>query len=87
VIRARARGETVEQGGKSGRGKKSGSGVAKEHSAARFYGRFVHSQVCQIGYVDHTGCHRLVFLTIRSTRVVTPGCQIGYVDHTAVTGP
>jgi hypothetical protein len=44
---------------------------------------------CQIGYMDHTGrdmdhtgCHQLVLLTIRPTRVVTPGCQIGYTDHT-----
>jgi hypothetical protein len=33
--------------------------------------------------IDQTGCHKLVFLTIRPTRVAaTPGCQIGYVDHT-----
>jgi hypothetical protein len=38
---------------------------------------------CQIGYMGHTGCHQLVFLPIRSTRVVTPGgCQAGYMDHT-----
>jgi hypothetical protein len=40
---------------------------------------------CQIGHVDHTGCHQLVLSSIRPTRVVTPGCQIGYVvyvDHT-----
>jgi hypothetical protein len=35
-----------------------------------------------IGYMDHTGCHQLVFVTIRPTRVVTPGCQIGYMDYT-----
>jgi hypothetical protein len=28
------------------------------------------------------GCHRLVFLTIRPTRVDTPGGQIGYMDRT-----
>jgi hypothetical protein len=29
-----------------------------------------------IGYVDHTGCHQLLFLTIRPTRVaLTPGCH------------
>jgi hypothetical protein len=38
---------------------------------------------CQIGYMDHTGCHHLVSSTIRPTRVVTPGgCQIGYMDRT-----
>jgi hypothetical protein len=33
-------------------------------------------------YLDHTGCHQLVVLTIRPTRVVTPGgCPVGYMDH------
>jgi hypothetical protein len=33
-------------------------------------------------HVDHTGCHPLVLLTMRPTRVVPHGCQsIGYVDH------
>jgi hypothetical protein len=27
---------------------------------------------CQIGYMDHSGCHQSVIFTIRPTRVVTP---------------
>jgi hypothetical protein len=37
------------------------------------------------GYMDHTGCHRLVFFAIRPTRVLTPGGRgvSGWsVDHT-----
>jgi hypothetical protein len=41
-------------------------------------GRVARTLGCQIGYMDHTGCH----LTIRPTRVATPGCQICYMDHT-----
>jgi hypothetical protein len=37
---------------------------------------------CQLGYMDHTGCHQSVFFAIRPTKVVTPGCQIGYKEHT-----
>jgi hypothetical protein len=27
--------------------------------------RVVHTPGCQIGYMEHTGCHRLVFLTAK----------------------
>jgi hypothetical protein len=37
---------------------------------------------CHIGYMDHIGCHQLVLLTTRPTRVVTRVCQNGYVDRT-----
>jgi hypothetical protein len=45
----------------------------------RYFGHFR-----QQGYMDHTGCHRLVSLAIRPPRVVTPRgvYQIGYTDHT-----
>jgi hypothetical protein len=34
---------------------------------------------CQNGYMNNTGCHQLVFLAIRHTRVVTP--SVGHVDQ------
>jgi hypothetical protein len=42
---------------------------------------------CQIGYMEHTGCHQSASSTMRPTRVVTPpprGCHArGYMDRTA----
>ena len=54
--------------------------VASRHT--RRHGRVVTPGWCQIGYTDRTGCHQPVLVTIRPTRVVTPGCQFGYVEHT-----
>jgi hypothetical protein len=31
---------------------------------------------CQIGYMDRTGCHRLVSVTMLPTRVGTPGVRL-----------
>jgi hypothetical protein len=50
--------------------------VIKIH--ATLVGLALHSRRCQIGYVDHTGCHQLVPATTRPTSVVTAlprGCQ------------
>jgi hypothetical protein len=55
------------------------------HAAARQKHGGLHALTpgCQIGYLNHTGCHQLNVLTTRPTRVVTPGCHsIGYMDHT-----